>query len=39
MSKTKKDRNAQTLTVIEQEQQLVNRAENALQTMGGGKKK
>lgn len=38
MSKSKKVSNAQTLTVIEQEQQLVNRAENALQTMGGKRK-
>lgn len=38
MSKSKEVSNAQTLTVIEQEQQLVNRAENALQTMGGKRK-
>lgn len=39
MSKTKKDDETQTLTVIEREQQLVDRAESALQAMGGGKKK
>ena len=38
MSKSKEVSNAQTLTVSEQEQLLVNRAENALQTMGSKRK-
>lgn len=39
MSKTKKDDETQTLTVIEREQQLVDRAESALQAMGGWQEK